>query len=229
MTLSQTTSPETILELEKRLAQVISQANDLRCSDPQQAAQLCSQLIIETRSHSSESRQFLNLLAHLHLVHSRTSIQLAQYHQALVHAVEAHKLHEKINHSYGLSRSLSAVGRAHTFLGNFPEALENFLAAIDLTNELGDFQFKTGVLNNLGYLYIRMEEFMKALPLLIEGMEISEEGDYLDWQGNLLDNLCAVYFQQGDFQQALEYGKDSVEAYEKTGDRCGVSEVLCIS
>lgn len=226
MTSSRAVSPETILELEKRLAHVISQANDMLCSDPKQAAHLCSELIAEASSQSSESRQFINLIAHLYLVYSRTSIQLAQYHQALVLAVNARQLHEKINHSYGLARSLNAMGRAQTHLGNFPEALENLLAAVDLTSELEDFQFKTAVLNNLGYLYIRMEEYEKALPLLIEGMDISKEGSCPEWQGNLLTNLCAAYLQQGDYQEALTHGKDSIEAYKKTGNNCGEPEAL---
>ena len=60
--------PETIIDLEEHLSRVGSQANELRTSDPKRAAEICVEAIAEAKRANSESRAFLNLLAHVQVV-----------------------------------------------------------------------------------------------------------------------------------------------------------------
>ena len=213
---------DTIIDLEKQLNQVSAQAHELRSSDPLRAAQMCEEAIALAIPHTSGSRAYLNLLAHLRITLSQIYIQLAKYHKAMLQAVEAQALYENIKHTFGIASSFNAIGTAQIYLGNFPEALEDLLKSLEITDLASDDRLKSNVLNNLGYLYIRMEEHERALPFLEEGLELCEQNKNLEWHGDLLGNLCIAFYHLGDSENALKYGLESAEMYKTAQNHYGV-------
>ena len=217
---------DTIIDLEKQLNNATAQARELRSSDPLQAANLCEETIALAVSQNSNSRVYINLLAHLRVTLSEIYVQLSAYHKALLQAVEAQALYESIQHPSGIARSLNAIGTAHLYLGNFPEALADLLKSLKITNRMNDNRFKSNLLNSLGCLYIRMEDYDSALPFLEEGLKLCEQYNYLEWQGDLFDNLSAAHYHLGDAENALKFGLKSAEIYETVGNHFGVPKAF---
>jgi diguanylate cyclase (GGDEF)-like protein len=218
--------PETIIDLEEHLSRVGSQANELRASDPKRAAEICWEAISEAKRTNSESRVFLNLLAHVQVVLSLIYIQLAEYHSALLQALEAYTIYEKINHDHGISRSLNAVGTANMHLGNYPEAFAQLMRGVKICEQIGDTRYKAVLLYHLGNLHIRLEDYEKALSYLEESLSLCEKAREAGWMGELLADLCAAHFHLGDLDNALKFGRESAKVYGKGGDQYGVPIAL---
>jgi len=218
--------PETIIDLEEHLSRVGSQANELRTSDPKRAAEICIEAIAEAKRANSESRAFLNLLAHLQVVLSLIYIQLAEYHAALLQALEAYTIYEKIDHDHGISRSLNAVGTANMHLGNYPEAFAQLMRGVKICEQIGDTRYKAVLLHHLGNLHIRLEDYEKALSYLEESLSLCEKNREVGWMGELLADLCAAHFHLGDLDNALKFGRESAKVYGKGGDQYGVPIAL---
>jgi diguanylate cyclase (GGDEF)-like protein len=213
-------------ELEKQLDLVGSQAKALRANDPGRAAEMCEEIIAQAKQSTSESRSFVNLLAHVQVTLSLTYIQLAEYHRALLQGLEAYVLYEKINHKHGITRSLDAVGTSNMHLGNFPEALAQLMKGVELCEQTGDIGYKAILLLRIGNLYIRLEDYEKALTHLEESLEICEQHDCDDWLGDLMADLCTAHFHLGDLEKALTFGFKSAEVYEEAGDLFGVPKAF---
>jgi diguanylate cyclase (GGDEF)-like protein len=218
--------PETIVDLEKQLGQVGSQAYELRASDPRLAATMCEEVIARAKKTTSESRVFLNLLAHVQVTLSQIYIQLAEYHRALLQALEAYALYEKINHEHGISRSLGAVGASNLHLGNYPEALAQLMRGVKICEQTGDTRYKAALLNRLGDLHIRLEDYERALSYLEEGLELCKKNNCDDWLGELLTGLCTAHFHLDDLENALVFGLKSAEVYEEAGELYGTPKAL---
>jgi diguanylate cyclase (GGDEF)-like protein len=215
-----------IIELEKQLNQVGSQAKTLRANDPRRAAEMCEEVITQAKQHASESRSFYNLLAHVQVILSFTYIQLAEYHRALLQGLEAYVLYEKIDHKHGITRSLDAIGTSNMHLGNFPEALAQLMKGVEICEQTGDIGYKAVLLLRTGNLYIRLEEYEKALSHLEESLEICEQHDCENWLGDLLADLCTAHFHLGNLENALSFGFKSVEVYEEAKELFGVPKAL---
>lgn len=216
----------TIVDLEEHLSRVGSQANELRTSDPRRAAEICIDAIAKGKRAGSESRAFLNLLAHVQVVLSLTYIQLAEYHSALLQALEAYTIYEKIDHDHGISRSLSAVGTSNMHLGNYPEAFAQLMRGVKICEQIGDSRYKAVLLHRIGNLHIRLEDFKKALTYLEESLALSEANGGDGWMGELLADLCAAHFHLSDLDNALKFGRESAQVYEEAGDQYGVPIAL---
>jgi diguanylate cyclase (GGDEF)-like protein len=216
----------TIVDIEKHLGEVGSQANELRANDPRRAAKICVEAIAEARQASSESRAFLNLLAHVQVVLSLIYIQLAEYHSALLQALEAYTIYEKIDHDHGISRSLSAVGTANMHLGNYPEAFAQLMRGVKICEQIGDIRYKAVLLHRIGNLHIRLEDYEKALAYLEESLTLSGKNGEDGWRGELLADLCAAHFHLGDLDNALRFGRESAKVYDEAGDQYGVPIAL---
>ena len=211
-----------VIELEKQLNLVGTQAKELRANDPKRAAKMCEKIIAQAKENASKSRTFLNLLAHVQVTLSLIYIQLAEYHRALLQGLEAYALYEKINHKHGITRSLDAVGTSNIHLGNFPEALAQLMEGVEICEQTEDTGYKAVLLLRIGNLYIRLEEYQKALIHLEESLEICEQHDCDNWLGDLLADLCTAHFHLGDLENALTFGVKSAEVYEKATDLFGV-------
>jgi diguanylate cyclase (GGDEF)-like protein len=216
----------TIIDLEEHLSRVGSRANELRTSDPRQAAKICVEAIAEAKRAGSESRAFLNLLAHLQVVLSLIYIQLAEYHSALLQALEAYTIYEKIDHDHGISRSLTAVGTSNMHLGNYPEAFAQLMRGVKICEQIGDNRYKAVLLHRIGNLHLRLEDYEKALSYLEESLALCKENGGDGGMGELLADLCAAHFHLGDLDNALKFGRESANIFEKAGDQYGVPIAL---
>jgi diguanylate cyclase (GGDEF)-like protein len=218
--------PATMIDIEKQLSQIGAQANELRTSDPRRAAEMCVEVIAEAKAVASESREFLNLLAHVQVVLSKIYIQLAEYHTSLLQGLEAYTIYEKIDHEHGISRSLSAVGTSNMHLGNYPEAFAQLMRGVKICDQIGDVRFKAVLLHRIGNLHIRLEDHQKALSYLEDSLELCDENGADGWRGELLADLCAAHFHLGDLENAIIFGRKSAEVYEEAGDQYGVPIAL---
>jgi tetratricopeptide (TPR) repeat protein/DNA-binding CsgD family transcriptional regulator len=117
------------------------------------------------------------------------------------------------------------VGQVYCDIGDYAKALEYFLSALALSEELDDDRGVTTCLSNLGNVYRDIGDYAKALEYLRLAHSLSERLGIRQAIAADTGNIGSVYHDLGQYSQALEYMQLARTAYEQLGDKKGVAGV----
>jgi CHAT domain-containing protein/Tfp pilus assembly protein PilF len=130
--------------------------------------------------------------------------------------------------------TLDRLGRIHSDLGQYPQALELYQQAAIHRQELGDRQGESETLTSLGITFARLGQYDRARSSLERAWEIYQSLEI--WQksglrpepqeGILFDSLALVYDKLGKASQALRFAKQALASYRRGGDRYGEATAL---
>ncbi|HEX7413287.1 MAG TPA: tetratricopeptide repeat protein [Bacteroidia bacterium] len=119
----------------------------------------------------------------------------------------------------GKANAYNLLGNVNNFQGNDPKALDYFLKALKLDEELKD---KNGIakrLGNIGNVYKQQADYPKALDYYFKALKMEEElGDKNGIAINL-GNIGNVYFNQADYPKALDYYFKALKLAEELRDK----------
>lgn len=130
--------------------------------------------------------------------------------------------------------TLDRLGRIHSDLGQYAQALELYQQAAIHRQELGDRQGESETLTSLGITFARLGQYDRARSSLERAWEIYQSLEI--WQksglrpepqeGILFDSLALVYDKLGKASQALRFAKQALASYRRGGDRYGEATAL---
>ncbi len=120
--------------------------------------------------------------------------------ELLGHALDIARRHELRERQANI---LDYIGNIHSFLGNYPEALEGLKEAYDLLQDVAPgSRSAIGNLINLGNLYQMMDEPEQALTFLQRAREVSRAAEDPTMEAAALNNLANVHSDNGTWETA---------------------------
>jgi len=133
---------------------------------------------------------------------------------------------EENNYDKGRAEAIKNIGGGYYFLGDYDNAVKNFITSLELRKKIGDKQEIINALNNLGIVQESLNNFEKALEYYLESMEIETEIGNQDGVAASLNNIGMVYENLSDYNKALEYFRRSEQIYQEIGNTDGQASTL---
>lgn len=137
----------------------------------------------------------------------------------LAYQTEALALAEKIGWKSGLAKIKEKVGRVQWRLGNFPEALKNHFAAMEIYKQTGNKYYLGEVMVQIGQDYLDDGKYAEAKTFLLEALDLSKEVSDIVTIAAAYDVLSYLYEQQGNISEAAKARYNYLKTIEHTGDK----------
>ncbi|ELP54680.1 stress-induced bacterial acidophilic repeat motif family protein [Microcystis aeruginosa TAIHU98] len=142
---------------------------------------------------------------------------LADYYLELVTVYQQQQ--EQTNWNY--AASLSSLGNAYYFLGEYQKAIEFHQQSLAITREIGDRGGEAASYNNLANVYDSLGEYQKAIEFHQQSLAIEREIGDRGGEAKSYGNLGNVYQSLGEYQKAIEFYQQSLAIEREIGDRGG--------
>lgn len=140
------------------------------------------------------------------------------------------------------SSALVNIGVIYYEHGTYPDALEHYLRALKVNEELLELtmsktgntkdeikRIKSGIsakLANIGSVYGGQGDFPKALDYFFKGLKIAEEVNSEKQVAIILGNIGGIYMDQHDYPKALDYYFKTLKMVEKRGNKNQIAVLL---
>jgi serine phosphatase RsbU (regulator of sigma subunit) len=112
---------------------------------------------------------------------------------------------QKIKNKLYISQMYNIIGVTYLIKENNTKALENFLIAMKMTNELGNKKTTGTICTNIGIIYLRIGNNKEAQKYFEEGIKNGEAiHDSLIIARNS-GNLASLFYNEGDYKKSLDY------------------------
>lgn len=118
------------------------------------------------------------------------------------------------------------IGYKHYFEGNVPGALDNYLQAIRLLEEVNDKKRLANTLGNIAFVYKSLDETGNAFDYSKRTLKISEEIRDSLMMANALNNLAPFYRDSADQLKAIALYERALLLYQGIHNMEGVSSAL---
>ncbi|MBL7931761.1 MAG: tetratricopeptide repeat protein [Bacteroidia bacterium] len=203
------TSLARILKLKSDTAQVnelYKLSNSLRNSNPDQAwyyAHLCEEKaqISESQKHLAKSYNMLGVL-----YYKKSDLKKAMaYHQ------KALELRTSCKDEMGCAMSRVNLANIYTDAQLYEKAEENYLAALDIYNHLGDLKRAGDCLMNLGVLKQTTKQNKIAFENYSKALEISEQLNNHEMRARCLNNIAQIFFENGEYDRSIAFQEDALK------------------
>jgi len=119
--------------------------------------------------------------------------------------------------------ALHNIGVTHEAQGNYDEALELELKALEFRKQIGDDARTANTLNNIGIIYDEQGNYKRALEYYHEARKIYES---LNDEGKIamvLVNMAIVLKAQGEYAKVIGYYKEALAIYQKLNNKFGIA------
>jgi len=104
-----------------------------------------------------------------------------------------------------LSSSYNLFGSLLKAEGEYQQALENYLLAIPLKQQIGDKRGIASINNEIGTLYEQMKNYKQALYYYDQALRICEEIQLHVGAGMVLNNIAVIYRNDQQYDKAKNY------------------------
>lgn len=121
------------------------------------------------------------------------------------------------------STALLYTGAIQYYRGNYNQAIEFYLKAVNAFEEIND---KIGVCDayvNVGTVYLQQGYYDKALDYYLKSVRVYEELGNKDGIADSYMNIGLVYYSQNNFSEARNNYLVSLKIYEEIGDKGSIS------
>ncbi len=198
---------------------------ELQKSDMPRAIQCCEEAI-ELACLPENADSCRADLAELQFTLGTVYARSGKYLKAISIAYDVLPLIEKLNNRYLHGRTINLIAVSNGFIGNFYEALNQFMTTLEIFKEIKNRSWEAATLNNIGFQYCNMENYDWALKYLNMSLDILKTLDDMPLEADVYETFCNVLYAQGVYAESLEYGLNSLALYQELRNQHGESEVL---
>ncbi|MCW5907143.1 MAG: tetratricopeptide repeat protein [Chitinophagales bacterium] len=117
------------------------------------------------------------------------------------------------------------MGIAYNHISELSSALECYLQALKIYEDLKETSGQARVMNNIGTVYQEIGNSEKAMEYYQAAKAINEESNDLSMLPRNYNNIGVLYRDAKQFAEALNYFEKALHLHEKTGDVNGI--LLC--
>ena len=152
-------------------------------------------------------------------------VQKGELNEARKFADDAMSLSEKINYLKGKASAHKIRGNICFEQSNYPEAINNQLAALKILIELADKKGIANSYNIIGNIYTIQGNYPEALKNHLYSLKISEEIVDRAELATGYNNIGNVYFYQDNFSEALKNYSIAMKIRNEINDKLGSAAV----
>jgi class 3 adenylate cyclase/tetratricopeptide (TPR) repeat protein len=144
-----------------------------------------------------------------------------KYRESLDAFSSSLEIYRKMKDLAGQSRILSNFGSVYADQGQETKGLEYYFQALKLGEQANDMSEIVTALSNIGSIYAnKPNTYDKALEYFLRALPLAKDVKDYDIIGTVTVNIGEVYMNQSKYDSALVYFKQSLTAFEITGDVC---------
>ncbi|WP_420319141.1 tetratricopeptide repeat protein [Ekhidna sp.] len=125
-------------------------------------------------------------------------------------SVQAEQLARSMNYPLGEADAIMNRGIGHTSLGEYYPALQEFMVALKMYEDLNNKNSQAKILNNIGRAYNFIGDTKLALNYYEQAAKLYDELNNKARQGVLLNNIGHIHKQKKNYDLALEYLRKSL-------------------
>ncbi|MBK9247036.1 MAG: tetratricopeptide repeat protein [Ignavibacteria bacterium] len=118
-------------------------------------------------------------------------------------------------------------GSSQGSIGNYHQALEYFLAALELSNQTGDMPGRANALGCIGLVYWNFSDYSRALDYLYKALEIDEQLQRKKDIAKHLGHIALIYANLPDYKRSLEYYNRALSIDLEINNMDGVIRHYC--
>jgi len=118
------------------------------------------------------------------------------------------------------------IGSTYLSTGNYSDALEKFLDALDIAIKIKRYDKVVASYNNIGAVYYYLGDDKMALDYFLKSYEIRIEHGLTKNMAFSLNNIGAIYSKYHELDKALEYHSKALEISKKDGDKYNMLKAL---
>ncbi|MBE9509462.1 MAG: tetratricopeptide repeat-containing sensor histidine kinase [Bacteroidetes bacterium] len=132
----------------------------------------------------------------------------------------------KLNYKKGEADALNKIGNIHWITSNFNTAMERYLEALDIREEIGDSAGIAGCYNNLGIIASEFNDNNMAIEYTQKAIEINTKlNNTNDIISNYI-NIGVYYDELGEPSKALNYYFMNLNMLEEINDKSSLATTL---
>ena len=205
-----------------RLRILDNELRNLTISFPRQKADsILNEFIIKTKEIGQSKYEANGMLYRGQLVIYNSGDLI----EARVRLNKALSIYREIEFTYGISRTLSSIGKTYE-LDEPVLAMKFMKEAINESLSGNKMQSAIGCSFNLSDFYLKLGERMKALEVSSVAVKWAEELNDKTFMAWAYHGLSHVYLAQGDHTQGNEFHEKVLKIYEELGDQWGENSML---
>ncbi|MBA3662847.1 MAG: tetratricopeptide repeat protein [Bacteroidetes bacterium] len=141
---------------------------------------------------------------------------------AIIISSQALALAENLKWEKGIATSKRGLGVCNRLKGNYAEALNYLLSALETYTKIKDKSGISAILGNIGIVYKNQSDYPKALEYYFKALKMAEELKDKEEVARHLANIGLAFLNQGNFDKAREYSLKALKMYEAMGDNEGI-------
>lgn len=139
-------------------------------------------------------------------------------------------VYREIDDKWNMTSILNNLGAAEqNIASNYPKAIDYYLKALKISEELGDAYLKTVALGNVSTTFLAQKNYEKALAYALKGLQEAKkqtkesEGEAQREVGQSMMKVISVYIAKEDYVNAKKYLFQAIPLLEKTGNLEGLA------
>lgn len=196
-------------------------------SQDQQAQIDSLTLIIQKNEHdTSVANAYVKLSEILYVSNLDTMIVICETAKSISQqnlAKSSLNMQEKRAFQGVLAIAVNNIGFVHNVHGDFAIALEHFLEALEIYEDIEDRVGLTHSYNNIGAMYNSLGDVDKALQYYQKSFEMGQELGDSHSMAYSLNNIGYLYKTQGNLREALKYYEESLKAGLEVGNKSNIA------
>lgn len=135
---------------------------------------------------------------------------------------EANALHNLGLAYSGKASSLSKLGLAYDFLGQYQKAIDYLQQALTLQREIGDHSGEGSSLCHLGNAYSSLREHQQAVDCYQQALSVLQHIGHRQFEPNTLIGLGHAHDDLEQYQKVIKYHQQYLAPKWETGDKAGI-------
>ena len=119
--------------------------------------------------------------------------------------------------------AINTIGKSHMNKGNYSKAIEYFLKALQIFEEI---EYKNGTgycYTNMANVYGIQSNYPKALEFSLKALQLLEETGDKNGMGNCYNNIGNIYADEFNYDKALTYYLKSLHIREEIKNKKGIA------
>ena len=148
---------------------------------------------------------------------------VSEFTKTKKYADEALLLAKQINFKNGIAHAYVNWGITNFRLGNYPEALKNYLTALKTYEETGNKKGIAQAYQNIGPIYEILGNWTEAMNFNLAALKLNEElGDKLNIAKSY-SNIGIIYGKRDKYPEALKCFLNALSIYVELGDNYNIA------
>jgi tetratricopeptide (TPR) repeat protein len=134
---------------------------------------------------------------------------------AMILAMEALTLSNRLNFEKGIAISFNSVGNVYNISGNYPKSMELYLQALQLNEKIHFENGKRTILGNIGLIFKQQGDYRQALNYFFKSLLIAVQLEHKRGISATMNNIADAYKELNKFDSAKLYAQQAYDvAYD---------------